>query len=199
MDKQNPEAVNATNATNATEETVLEDAKKGAEKAAESQESIELTPAQEIAALKDKLAEAADRMLRQHAEFQNYKRRADEQRRTAMQFGREEVLNGMIGILDDLGRSVEATESVESPAAGFESLREGVSMVFKKFTDEMTRLKVEEMNAVGKPFNENEHEAMMQQPAPDGTEPGTVLMEIQKGYKIGDRVLRHAKVIVAAE
>ena len=53
------------------------------------------------------------------------------------------------------------------------------------------------IDAVGKPFDEDEHEAMMQQPAPEGTESGTVLAEIQPGYRLGDRVLRHARVIVA--
>jgi molecular chaperone GrpE len=64
--------------------------------------------------------------------------------------------------------------------------------------DELNTLGVEPIDAKGEPFNENEHEAMMQQPAPDDVEEGTVLEEIRKGYRMDDQVLRHSRVIVAS-
>ena len=73
-----------------------------------------------------------------------------------------------------------------------------MNLVFRNFQDELKRLGLREIDAVGKQFDESVHEALMQQPAPDGVEPGTVLSEIQKGYVFGDRVLRHSKVIVAS-
>ena len=81
---------------------------------------------------------------------------------------------------------------------GFEKLKEGVELVYEKFKSELGRLGVEPIEAIGHPFNENEHEALMQQPAPEDTAPGTVIDEIQKGYRMGERVLRHSRVVVAA-
>lgn len=116
--------------------------------------------------------------------------------------GKAKVVQQMLEILDDFTRSVEAANQLEEQEDqqndGFVQLKEGVVLVFEKFQSELSRLGVEPIEAKGRPFNEQEHEALMQQPAPEDTEPGTVLEEIQKGYRMGDRVLRHSRVVVAA-
>jgi molecular chaperone GrpE len=72
-----------------------------------------------------------------------------------------------------------------------------VGLVYRKFVDALKQLGVEPIEAEGQPFDEQEHEAVLQQPAPDGVAPGTVLSEVQRGYRLGERVIRHARVIVA--
>jgi molecular chaperone GrpE len=150
--------------------------------------------------LKTELDVLQNRFLRQAAEFQNYKRRTDQEKAGLIDLGKAMVLTPALGILDDFSRSLEAAGQLgqQDPEAAYRSLKEGVDLVYRKFVDELARLGVEPIEAVGQPFNEAEHEAMMQQPAPDGTRPGTILAEFQKGYKLGDRVLRHSKVVVAS-
>ena len=156
----------------------------------------------EVSDLQTELKETKDRLLRQVAEFQNYKRRTEQEKTMLFEAGKAKVVQQMLEILDDFTRSVEAVkqfdEKEDQPKEGYEQLKQGMEMVFDKFQNELTRLGVEPIEAKGQPFNEQEHEALMQQPAPEDTEPGTVLEEIQKGYRMGDRVLRHTRVVVAA-
>ncbi|HEY5564008.1 MAG TPA: nucleotide exchange factor GrpE, partial [Rhodothermia bacterium] len=80
----------------------------------------------------------------------------------------------------------------------FSALHNGLKLVYEKFVSELDRLGIREMSVVGALFDEALHEAILQQPAPEGVAPGTVLGEVQKGYTIGGRVLRHARVVVAS-
>lgn len=190
-------AENTAETTDATSEATEE--KQTEEKQAEEDAAIE---APEAEGLKAELKETKDRLLRQVAEFQNYKRRTEQEKTMLFESGKAKVVQQMLEILDDFTRSVEAAnqlaEQEETPKDNFEQLKQGVELVFDKFKNELTRLGVEPIEAKGQPFNEQEHEALMQQPAPEDTEPGTVLEEIQKGYRMGDRVLRHTRVVVAA-
>lgn len=154
----------------------------------------------ELRALANELERTQDQIKRQAAEFQNYRRRTEQEKAQMVEFGKKLVVEQLLDIIDDFQRSLEAaTEAAEeeesSPA--FDSLRSGVEMVYAKLMDELGKLGVETIDAVGEPFDEELHEALMQQPAPEGTEPGTVLTEIQQGYRLGDRVIRHARVVVA--
>ncbi|WP_420454712.1 nucleotide exchange factor GrpE [Rubrivirga sp.] len=141
-----------------------------------------------------------DRLLRLTAEYDNYRRRAVSDREEAVRQGRRAVLVPILDVYDDLARSLDAAQRAAEQDAGsasFDALSQGVELVFQKFTDALQKVGVTPIEAVGAPFDEDEHEAMMQQPAPEGTDSGTVLAEIQPGYRLGDRVLRHARVIVA--
>ncbi len=159
-------------------------------------------PAAEAAQrLAEELEQTREQLLRHVAEFQNYRRRVDRERATLLQRGRTEVIEPMLNVLDDFRRSLEASAQVEQqdePGPAYQALKEGVELVYRNLSDVLTKLGVEYIEAVGKPFDEHEHEAMMQLPAPEGTEPGTVLEELQRGYRLGDRILRHARVVVAA-
>ena len=140
-----------------------------------------------------------EQLLRRAAEFQNYRRRTEAELGQAAARGRGEVVRPLLDVLDDLESSLEAAEQAAEEEQGgptYEALKTGVDLVYKKFVDTLRGLGVEEIEAVGQPFDENQHEAMMQQPVPNA-ESGTVIGEIQKGYRMGDRVLRHARVIVA--
>ena len=141
-----------------------------------------------------------DRLLRLTAEYDNYRRRSITDREEAVRQGRRAVLTPILDVYDDLTRSLDAAQRAaqqDSSSPSFDALSQGIELVYQKFSDALQRVGVTPIEAVGKPFDEDEHEAMMQQPAPEGTDSGTVLAEIQPGYRLGDRVLRHARVIVA--
>lgn len=152
----------------------------------------------EIEDNRDRVMDLEQQLLRRAAEFQNYRRRTQEDLRHATSRGRGEVIERMVEVLDDLRRSREAAEqaaSGEETGKHYQILKEGVDLVYKKFEDRLAAFGVRPMDAVGKPFDEEHHEALMQQ---ESDEPaGTVLAEIQKGYLMGDRILRHAQVVVA--
>jgi molecular chaperone GrpE len=155
----------------------------------------------QIEAIREERDEINERLLRTAAELQNYRRRTDREKRKRYEAGREEVLRAMLDVLDDFERSMDAAESLEAatdPAEAYESLKGGVEMVLQKFRDELGKLGVERIDAEGKPFDETLHEAMMRQPT-DEVEPGTVVNEVRTGYTLGDRVLRHSRVVVATE
>ena len=165
----------------------------------------EVTVEEELEKVKRDLAALEDRFLRQAADFQNFRKRAFEERAYSVEIGKSQVALPVVDVLDDLRRSLEASDSVDSSdqteeaeANSVVALGEGVRLVYEKLESELAKLRVTPMDVVGQPFDENRHDAMMQQPAPDGTDPGTVLAEIQKGYMIGDKVLRHARVVVSA-
>ena len=153
--------------------------------------------------LKAQLKDLQDQRLRDRADYDNSRRRLTQQQALNETRARDAVVLPFLSVYDDLRRSLDAARRQEkqdgegaSPAFG--ALAEGVELVYKKFGDTLAKLGVERIESVGQPFSEDLHEAMMQQPAPDAdTEPGTVLAEIQPGYRVGDRVLRHAQVIVA--
>ncbi len=148
---------------------------------------------------RDQVKELEDQLLRRVAEFQNYRRRTETELSQAAERGRGEVVTQMLDVLDDLRRSLDAAEEAEEDEGGgtaYQALKTGVDLVYKKFEDALGALGVQPIEATGQPFDEALHEALMQQDAPDA-EAGTVVGEIQKGYRMGDRVLRHARVIVA--
>jgi molecular chaperone GrpE len=151
--------------------------------------------------LEAEVKDLQEQLLRRAAEFQNYRRRTDAELGQSASRGREDVLTALLDVYDDLRRSLEAAERAAGQDEGGTAsgaLYEGVGLVFKKFSDVLARFDVAPIESVGQPFDETLHDAMMQQPSPDAQTPsGTVLAEIQPGYRMGDRVLRHAQVIVA--
>lgn len=158
--------------------------------------------ATEIDDLNQQLRDAQDQLLRKAAEFQNYKRRTEEEKAALVEIGKSAVIQQFLDVLDDFDRSIEAAEQVEEkasekPGPAYYALKEGVELVYRKFKDELARLGVQPIEAVGEPFDENLHEALMQREV-EGTEPGVVIDEVQKGFLMGDRVLRHSKVIVSS-
>ena len=149
---------------------------------------------------REQVKELEDQLLRRAAEFQNYRRRTEAEFGRAAERGRAEVVMPLLDVLDDLRRSLDAAEKAEAAEQGspaYEALKTGVDLVYKKFEDTLAAFGVAAIEAVGQPFDEELHDAMMQQESPDA-EPGTVVGEIQKGYRMGERVLRHARVIVAS-
>lgn len=163
------------------------------------QKIVELS--EKVEALQAERDELNDRVLRKAAEFENYRRRMDREKKRRHEAGMLEVIEPILEVLDDFERSIDAAEELQEtqdPESAYESLKGGVEMVFRKFRDTLETLGVEPIEAEGKPFDEELHEAMMRQPSEDA-EPGTVLQEIRKGYRMDDRVIRHSRVVVASE
>lgn len=153
----------------------------------------------EVERLEKELEAMEDKFLRKTAEFENFRRRMRQTRRQAEEEGRKHVIARFLDVLDDFDRSMQAAQQAEEDHEGgpaFDTLKEGVELVYEKFTGELEKLGVERIEAEGEPFNEEEHEAMMQRSVSD-VESGTVVQVIQPGYRLGDRIIRHAKVIVA--
>ena len=151
----------------------------------------------EIERLKEDLELSTDQLKRQAAEFQNYRRRTEQEKAQSVSLGKSIVIQRLLDVTDDFHRSLDATAQAEGENEGalspaYQSLKSGVELVYQKLMDELTKLNVEPIESVGKPFNEDEHEALMQQPAGEGEEEGMVVSEIQRGYRMGDKVLRHA-------
>lgn len=156
---------------------------------------------QEIEQLETERDELNDRLVRKAADFKNFRRRMEREKKRRFEAGKLAVIEPMLEVLDDFERSIEAARDLaemDEARDAYESLKGGVEMVFRKFRDELHSFGVEPIDAEGKPFDETLHEAMMRQPT-DEAEPGTVLQEIRKGYTMGDRVIRHSRVVVAAE
>ncbi len=161
----------------------------------------EESASQDLENLRTENADLQDRLLRRAAEFQNYRRRTEAELGGARAQGRADAVGSILDVYDDLRRSLDAAVQVSedgtADGATAEALRQGVEIVYRKFTDALTALGIETIAAVGQPFDETVHEAVLQQPSQDVSS-GTVIAEVQPGYRMGDRVLRHARVIVAS-
>jgi molecular chaperone GrpE len=131
-----------------------------------------------------------DRLLRLAADFENYKKRAAREREEYVTLANERLLKELLPVLDDLERALNAAEQHEEA-----QLEEGVRLVYRSLASLLVRNGIEEIATDGK-FDPHVHEALLAQPAED-REQGDVLDVIQKGYRLGDRVVRPARVIVA--
>ncbi len=144
-----------------------------------------LDPDEQIALLKDAV-------LRGKADFANLQRRAATQRAEAVRFANADLLKSLLVALDDFDRTIDAAAASEDP----KSVLKGVSLVHANLTKALKENGLEEINALHESFDPTVHEALLQQPT-DEFAPGTIVEQVAKGYRLRDRVLRPAKVIVA--
>lgn len=139
---------------------------------------------------KAEAAEAKDRLLRTAAEYDNFRKRSAREQDAAFGNGVAHAVSQILTILDTL-------EMAEAAPTADENFKKGVTLTLEKAKAAFEALKVEEIPALGLPFDPAVHNAVMQKAAENGEESGTVLQVFQKGYKLGDKVIRHATVIVA--
>jgi molecular chaperone GrpE len=149
----------------------------------EEQELVE-EPAEETPPVHD------DSYLRLAADFDNYRKRVAREHLELVKRANERLLNELLPVLDDLERALEAAAKHEEA-----QLEEGVQLVHRSLANVLERHGLSEIEAEGA-FDPHVHEALLSQPG-DGAEPGTVLQVLQKGYRLGDRVLRPTRVIVS--
>jgi len=149
---------------------------------------------EELKAQAAKAKENWDLLLRTTADFDNFKKRAARERQEAIKFANESLVQKLIPVLDNFDMALAATANAkEGPV---QSLQTGVNMILTQFRQTLTEAGLEEIDAAGKPFDPNFHEAVSQQESADVPE-GQVLQQLRKGYKLRDRLLRPATVIVA--
>ena len=153
--------------------------------------------AREMDAVKAKLdaaeknaAQAKDQLLRMAAEYENYRKRSTREADQKFGDGVSHAVEKIIPILDTLDMAANAPTTDEN-------YKKGVVMTLDKAAKALEALHVEEIEVLGKPFDPNFMNAVQQIPAPDGQESGTVVTVFQKGYKLGDKIIRHATVVVA--
>jgi molecular chaperone GrpE len=144
----------------------------------------------EVAALQAERDELFDRLQRLAAEFDNFRKRTARDHAALTERANERLVKELIPILDDLGRALEAASQHEEA-----KLEDGVRLVHRALAELLTKEGLAEIGTEGK-FDPHVHEALLSQPSE--AEEGSVIEVVQKGYKLGDKVLRPARVVVAA-
>ena len=161
-----------------------------------SGEAAELTP-EALVNLKEKGAKADEhweRLLRTTADFDNFKKRAAREKQDAIKYANENLLQKLIPVLDNFDMAMSATQSKSGDSQ--QSLQTGVAMILQQLKSAVQDAGLEEIDAAGKVFDPNLHEAVSQKESTEAPD-GSVLQQLRKGYKLKDRLLRPATVIVA--
>lgn len=148
----------------------------------------------EVQVLEEKLKESKDNHLRKAAELENYRKRVQRERSQVYETAKANALEDFLEINDDLQRTLKAAEELEVN----DTLMDGVNLVANKFKEVLNKYGVERIDEEGVPFNVDLHDAMMRQkPKDDSIGSDVVLNVVESGYRMGDRTIRHAKVIVS--
>jgi len=161
-------------------------------------EPAPLTPEQ-LRELNDRAVKADEnweRLLRTTADFDNFKKRAAREKQEAIKYANESLLEKLVPVLEHLDMALAAAQAA-GPEAG-QSLQAGVSMICQQFRHVLAEAGLEELDALGKLFDQHVHEAISQQETLDVPE-GQVVQQLRKGYKFRDRLLRPASVVVAKQ
>ena len=151
------------------------------------EEQVEET--NELEALQKERDELLDTLQRVQADFDNYRKRAARDQQSLVARAHERLVKDLLPVLDDLERALEAADAHEEAA-----LEDGVALVARSFADVLRKEGLEEVATDGK-FDPHVHEALLSQPSEE--EEGSVIEVLQKGYRLGDRVIRPARVVIA--
>lgn len=161
------------------------------------EESEELTSEQklekELEEAKKTIEEQKDKYLRLSAEFDNYRKRTMKEKAELIKNGGEKAISAILPILDDLERALQNMQKADN----VQSMYEGIDLISQKFHKVLSQEGLQKMDPVGETFDTDYHEAIALVPAPDEAQKGKVLDCVQTGYKLNDKVIRHAKVVVA--
>jgi molecular chaperone GrpE len=154
---------------------------------------------EQLAELKERASKADehwDRLLRTTADFDNFKKRATREKQDAIKFANESLLQKLIPVLDNFDMALSAAQNAQ--ADGSQSLQTGINMIYQQLKGLLAEAGVEEVDAAGKPFDPNFHEAVSQKETTEAPE-GHVVQQLRKGYKLRERLLRPASVVVAKQ
>ena len=144
--------------------------------------------------LEQEIVELKDKLLRKAAEFENYKRRTENDQINLLTFAAESFIQKLLPVIDDFERSLGHIDDAED----INAIKQGLKLIYDKLMKVLDEQGVKKIDAIGNPFDVDYHEALMQRPD-DSVEPHTVLDEMEKGYTYKDKVIRHTKVIVSEE
>lgn len=172
-------------------ETADTDGNTNEENTEEQENSEPKTPEEQIAALEQQVADLKNAMLYKVAEFENYRKRTIKEKADLILNGGKKVMEALLPVADDLER---AEANIEK-ATDVEALKEGLQLVFQKFTKTLEGLGLKKMEVVGEDFSTDYHEAIAFVPASD-EQKGKVIDCVQNGYMLNEQVVRFAKVAV---
>ena len=144
--------------------------------------------------LENEVSELKDKLLRKAAEFENYKRRTENDQLNLLTYAAESFIQKLLPVVDDFERSMQHINDAQE----VDAIKQGMKLIYDKFMKVLDEQGVKKMETVGQPFNVEFHDALLQK-SDDSVEPHTVLEEIEKGYMYKDKVIRHAKVIVSED
>lgn len=155
--------------------------------------NAENTSVSEVDLLKQQVAELNDKYLRLYSEFDNYRKRTMKEKSELIKTASEDVFKAILPVIDDLERAIKANENNNDPA----SIKEGIVLISNKMKHNTQQKGLTAFDSVGLAFSEDTMEAITHIPASDENQKGKVVDEVEKGYKLGDKVIRYAKVVVA--
>jgi len=144
-----------------------------------------------LEALENEKKDLSDKLMRQMAEFENYRKRTEKEKATMFSMGARSVIEKILPVVDNLERGLASVPE----EARKDSVYEGMNLIYKQLTDELDKIGVKPIEAVGEEFNPNFHNAVMQVES-DEYETGVVAQELQKGYTYKDEVVRYSMVAV---
>ena len=159
------------------------------EEAADEEEPEEKDPLEKA---QDEIAELKDKWLRSVAEFENYRKRTLKERAELILNGGEKFITAILPILDDMERAIENGKKTDDP----DVLREGIELIYQKFMKTLEAQGVRKIEALDADFDTDVHEAVAMVPGMGDDKKGKVIDCLQQGYKLNDKVIRHAKVAV---
>jgi molecular chaperone GrpE len=163
----------------------------------ETQESKkELIEDKEIESLKEKIAELEDKYIREHADFENIKKRLEKEKAQAVAYANEQFARDLLSVIDSLDSALASVNEEEEPSVQmFNQLKEGIELTINQFAKVFEKHGIE-LVSIDEGFDPNFHEAVMQVDSDDHNE-GEIVQVLQKGYKMKDRLLRSAMVSIA--
>lgn len=192
--KQNEEELKSQTQEAETANADMEEAKAKVEE--QEEEKRELTPEEKLTEELEKaqraIEEQKDKYLRLFAEFDNFRKRTMKEKAELIKNGGEKAINAVLPVLDDLERALQNMEKTEDVKA----IYDGVNLIYQKFLKNLHQEGLEKMEPVGADFDTDYHEAIALVPAQSEEQKGKVLDCVQTGYKLNDKVIRHAKVVV---
>jgi len=143
--------------------------------------------------LSEELALMKDQYMRLMAEYDNYRKRTVKEKSELIKNGGERVLLGLLPVIDDFERAIKTIDKSEDVA----SIREGVDLIYHKFMSYLEQNGVKPIETIGNEFDPDMYEAVATVPAQDEDQKGKVIDNMETGYTLHDKVIRHAKVVVA--
>lgn len=175
-------------------EEIVEETAADEDEAAEQESNVELSVDERLVEALDQLSESKDAVLRAEAEVQNVRRRAERDVENAHKYGIERLLQNLLPVVDSIEKSIESADQADRDDN--DPVMEGIRLCYKLLLDILEREQVEVVDPLGEPFDPNEHEAMSMVENPD-MEPNSVFAVMQKGYKLNNRLIRPAMVMVS--
>ncbi len=177
--------------TEAVTQAVTEETVEEAPQSEEATEEVDERDAK-LAELTERCADLADKNLRMMAEFDNFRRRTAKEKIELQKTAGERIFQDMLPLVDDFERAKVAMQQTED----IESLRQGIELIYNKFITFLEKNDVRQIDTTDADFDTDFHEAITQFPAPTPEQKGKVIDCTQKGYTLGDKVIRYAKVVV---